>query len=163
MEIEKLRLRYEITNAHLLYEVTPAKMNITVKHGQMDIKHEPLKLTIDNQGFFDSVGIKSDTPQAKEQAQKGKTALDAAGRYTREKIATLNPTTMNSTEPAAAQKTESASPGQSATSENKQKLTWSGGKVTIKAEQDQVSVDWEPRSVDVTYVPYSVEFYIEKW
>jgi len=163
MEIERLRLQYEITNAQLLYEVTPAKMNISVKHGQMDIRHEPLKLTIDNQGFFDSVGIKSDTPQAKEQAQKGKTAIDAVGRYTREKNATLDPNAMNSAEISAAQTAQSAASGQEAALADKPKLTWSGGKVTIKAERDQVSVDWEPQSVDFTYVPYSVEFYIDKW
>jgi hypothetical protein len=163
MEIERLRLQYEITNAQLLYEVTPAKMNISVTHGQIDIQHEPLKLTIDNQGFFDSVGIKADTSQAKEQAQKGKTALDAAGRYTREKITATNPNSMNSAEISAMQTVQSGGSAQGAPLAEKPKMSWSGGKVTIKSERDQVNIDWEPQSIDFTYVPYSVEFYIDKW
>lgn len=163
MEIERLRLQYEITRAQLLYEITPAKLNISVKRGEMDIQHEPLKLTIDNQGFFDSVGIKADTPQAKEQAQKGTAALDAAGRYVREKNATLSPNAMNPSEIAAAQTAQSASIQTAAATAEKPKLTWSGGKVTIKAERDQVSVDWQPQSIDFTYIPYAVEFYIDKW
>lgn len=163
MEIERLRLKYEITNAQLLYEITPAKMNISVKRGQMDIQHEPLKLTIDNQGFFDSVGIKANTQEGREQAQKGKAALDAAGRYTREKSAALNPAPTNPSEIAAAQAAQSASSGQPAAPAEKPRMTWSGGKVTIKAERDQIKVDWEPQSIDFTYIPYSVEFYIDKW
>ncbi len=163
MEIERLRLQYEITKAQLLYEITPAKLNISVKHGQMDIQHEPLKLTIDNQGFFDSVGIKADTPQAREQAQKGKAALDAAGRYTREKSAALNPNTMNPSEIAAAQTAQSASNVPVGSPVERPRMSWSGGKVTIKAERDEISVDWQPQSVDFTYIPYSVEFYIDKW
>ena len=81
MEIERLRLQYEITRAQLLYEITPAKMNISVKRGDVKIEQDPLKLTIDNRGFFDSIGIKSTATQAKEQAQKGKAAAqDAVGR-----------------------------------------------------------------------------------
>lgn len=163
MEIERLRLQYEITNAQLLYEITPAKMNISVKHGEMDIQHEPLKLTIDNQGFFDSVGIKSEPSQAKEQAQKGKAAIDAAGRYSREKNATLDPKSMNAAEIAITQTAQSTQPTADSATVEKPKLTWSGGKVTVKAERDQINIDWEPQSIDFTYVPYSVEFYIDKW
>jgi hypothetical protein len=163
MEIERLRLQYEITKAQLLYEITPAKLNISVKHGQMDIKHEPLKLTIDNQGFFDSVGIKADTPQAREQAQKGKAAIDAAGRYTREKSVSLNPTTMNPSEIAAVQAVESSSGARAASPAEKPRMTWTGGKVSIKAERDQINVDWQLQSVDFKYIPYAVEFYIDKW
>lgn len=163
MEIERLRLQYEITKAQLLYEITPAKMNISVKRGQMDIQYEPLKLTIDNQGFFDSVGIKADTPQAKEQAQKGKAALDAAGRYVREKSANLNPNEMVPNEIAAVQTAQSASPAPVSSPAERPKMSWSGGKVTIKAEKDEVSVDWQPQSIDFKYIPYSVEFYIDKW
>lgn len=163
MEIERLRLKYEITRAQLLYEITPARMNISVKHGEMDIQHEPLKLTIDNQGFFDSVGIKADTQKAREQAQKAKAVLDAAGRYTREKSAASNPTAVNPSEIAAAQTAQSASSSQPDTPAEKPRMSWSGGKVTIKAERDQINVDWEPQSIDFTYIPYSVEFYIDKW
>jgi hypothetical protein len=160
MEIERLRLQYEITNAQLLYEITPAKMNISVKHGQMDIQREPLKLTIDPQSFADATQISADSSQAREQAQKGKTAVDAAGRYSREKNATLNPAQMNSAEIAAAASAQGAAAGQAA---GRPKLTWTGGKVTLQAEQDQVSVDWQPQSIEFTYIPYSVEFYIDKW
>jgi len=156
MEIERIRLQYEITNAQLLYEVTPAKMNISVKHGQLDIQHEPLKLVIDNQSFSESAKVGADASQA-----RGKAALDAAGRYSREKSATLNPAQMNSAEIAAAQTAQASAAGEPAG--ERPKLTWTGGKVTIKAERDEVSVDWQPQSVDFRYVPYSVEFYIDKW
>jgi hypothetical protein len=164
MEIERLRLQYEITNAQLLYEITPAKMNISVKHGEVDIKREPLKLTIDNRGFFDSVGIKSSTTQAREQAQKGKAAAqDAAGRYTREKNAMLGPDTMSPAEIAAARNTQPVQTELTFTPSEKPKMSWSGGKVTVNAERDRVDIEWEPQSVDFTYVPYSVEFYVDKW
>ena len=164
MEIERLRLQVEITNAQLLYETTPARMNISVKHGSMDIQHEPLKLTIDNRGFFDSVGIKSNTARAREQVQKGKTAVqDAAGRYTREKNAMQGPNAQSPAEIAGAEATQSTPAQVGVVPIEKPEMSWSGGKVTISAERDQVDIEWEPQSVDFTYVPYSVEFYIDKW
>jgi hypothetical protein len=164
MEIERLRLQYEITHAQLLYEVTPAKLNVSVRHGEMDIQHEPLKLTIDNQGFFDSIGIKSSSTQAREQAQKGKAAAqDAAGRYTREKNAMLGPNPMSPSDLEAAKVGQSVQTQLTFTPSEKPKTSWSGGKVTVSAEKDQVEVDWEPQSIDFTYIPYSVEFYIDKW
>lgn len=164
MEVERLRLQYEITNAQLLYEITPAKMNISVKHGEMDIQREPLKLTIDNKGFFDSIGIKSSDTQAREQAQKGKAAvLDAAGRYTREKNAMLGPDALTPAEISANESVQTVQTGLEFLPAEKPKMSWSGGKVTVNAQKDQVDIEWEPHSIDFKYVPYSVEFYIEKW
>jgi hypothetical protein len=154
MEIERLRLQFEITNAQLLYKVTPAKMNISIEHGQMDIDHEPLKLTIEDQSFSDSTQISADTPQSDEQAQRAKAALDAAGRYSREKSAAASPAGTDATVMTVAETSGGT---------DKPKLTWTGGKVTIKAERDQVSVDWQPQKIDFTYIPYSVEYYIDKW
>ncbi len=164
MEIERLRLQYEITRAQLLYEITPAKMNISVKRGDVKIEQDPLKLTIDNRGFFDSIGIKSTATQAKEQAQKGKAAAqDAVGRYTREKNAMLGPNAMNPAQLAAAEATAPPKTSVGVVPIEKPKLNWSGGKVTVNAERNQVDIEWEPQSIEFTYVPYSVEFYIDKW
>jgi len=147
MEIERLRLKYEITNAQLLYKVTPAKMDISIQRGGIDVEREPLKLTIEDQNFADSTKLSAGTPQSNGQAQNAKAALDAAGRYSREKTTPASPAGAEAAEDEA----------------GKPKLTWTGGRVTIKAEQDQVSVDWQPKSIEYTYIPYSVEYYIEKW
>lgn len=164
MKIERLRLQYEITRAQLLYEITPAKMNITVKHGNLKNERDPLKLTIDNKGFFDSIGIKSTATQAREHAQRGRAAAqDAVGRYTREKNAMLGPNAMNPAQLAAAEATAPPKTSVGVVPVEKPKLNWSGGKVTVNAERDQVDIEWEPPSIEFTYIPYSVEFYIDKW
>ncbi len=157
MEIERLRLQYEITKAQLLYEVTPARLNISVKRGQVDIQHEPLKLTIENQSF-DSVGIKADTPR--EQAQSGKAVLDAAGRYAREKSAASDPGAANSPEAAAFEAAQrEVSPR--APQRPEDDLERRQGDDRGGAGRDQRGLGSAEHRL--TYIPYSVEFYIDKW
>ncbi len=140
MEIERLRLQYEITKAQLLYEVTPARLNISVKRGQVDIQHEPLKLTIENQSF-DSVGIKADTPR--EQAQSGKAVLTLPAGTRAKKSAESDPGAANS--PKARPLRRRSREGFTRAPQGP-KMTWSGGRVTIEAGGDEICVDWDRRA-----------------
>lgn len=164
MNVERLFLRYAITPAQLQYESTPASMQISKTRGEVKIEREPLKLTIDNRAYRDSIGIKSQATQAQEYAQKGAQAAKAAtGKYAQEGDLMLGPEAMSPAEIVAARGKKMVQSELTFISNQKPELHWSGGDVSIDAQPDELNIDWTPYSVDFSYVPYSIEYYLDKW
>jgi hypothetical protein len=164
MRVEKLFLRYAITPAQLLYESTPARMKVSAKRGEMKIEREPLKLTIDNRAFLDEIGIKSHATQAREYAQRGRQAArDAVGRYAREGNMMLGPDAMSPAQIVAARGKATARSELKFIPADKPKLSWSGGDVKIRTERDDIDIEWQPHNLDFRYIPYSIEYYLDKW
>lgn len=164
MKVEKLFLRYAATPAQLLYQSSPTRMQVSVKRGEMKIEREPLKLTIDNRAFRDEIGIKSRATQAQEYAQRGKQAArDATGRYAREGSMMLGPDGMSSAQIAAARGKATTRTELKFIPAEKPKLHWSGGRVRVHSERDDIDFEWQPHNLDFRYIPYSIEYYLDKW
>ena len=163
MRIEKVYLSYEITPAQLLYKSTPAQMQISVERGGMQMESEPMRMEIDNRQFFDSIGIKDNQTHAQENAQAGKeAALDAAGRYARQKNAMMGPDAVSISQIAAPQGKEPVKTEMAFLPEEKPKTSWSGGDVNMQYIKDKVEISWKPHEMEFTYVPYAVDYHVEK-
>jgi hypothetical protein len=164
MNVERLFLRYAITPAQLLHETTPSTMQVSKTRGEVKIEHEPLKLTIDNRAYHDSIGIKTQATQAQEYAQKGaQAAKSATGKYAQEGDMMLGPNAMSPAEIAASRNSQMVLSELTFISNQKPKLQWSGGDVSIDARPDELNIDWTPYSLDFSYVPYSIDYYMDKW
>lgn len=163
MRIEKVYLSYVITPAQLLYKSTPAQMQISVERGGMQIESEPMRMELDNRQFFDSIGIKNNQTHSRENAQAGKEAAqETAGRYTRQKNAMTGPDAVSISQIVAQQGREPVKTELAFLPEAKPKTSWSGGEVNMEFIKDKVEISWKPHEVEFTYVPYSVEYHVEK-
>jgi hypothetical protein len=163
MRIEKVYLMYEITPAQLLYKSTKAQMQISVKRGGMQMENDPIRMELDNSRFFDSIGIKGLNTSMHEVAQAGKNAaLEAAGRYTRQKNAMTGPDAVSISQIVAQQARKPASTVLAFLPEEKPETSWSGGDVDMQFIKDKVEISWKPHDIEFTYVPYSVEYHVEK-
>lgn len=163
MRIEKVYLTYEITPAQLMYKSTPAQMQISVERGGMQMDSEPIRMELDNRQFFDSIGIKDHQTLSQENVQAGKeAALDAAGRYTRQKNAMMGPDAVNISQIVAQQGKEPVKTVLAFLPEEKPKTSFSGGEVNMQFIKDKVEISWKPHELEFTYVPYSVDYHVEK-
>lgn len=163
MRIEKIQLMYDITPAQLLYKHTPAEMQVAVTHGQMQVEHDPLRLELDNKQFFDSINIKGIQAQASDQVQQGKeAALEAAGRYSREKTAMTGPDAVTMSQLVAQQGRTPTQMQMTFLPSAKPKTSWSGGDVKVQFSKDKVEITWSPHKMEFTYVPYSVKYHAER-
>ncbi len=163
MRIERLVLRYEITQAQLLCKTTPAEMTISVKREEMKMDRDPLQLEVDNRAFYDSIGIKSLRSQAQQMIQKGeKAALDKAGQYSNEKNAMMGPDALNPAQIAAQRGKEPVKTVLAFLPEEKPDMSWSGGHMDLQIPKDKVEISWQPPQIEYTYVPYSIEYFIER-
>lgn len=163
MRIEKIILMYEITPAQLLYKATPAQMQVSVERGGMQIESEPMRMELDNKQFFDSIGIKNIHTRAQDNAQAGKkAALETAGRYTKQKNAMMGPDAMNISQIVAQQDKGPVKTVLAFLPEAKPKTTWSGGELNMRFIKDKVEISWKPPELEFTYVPYSVDYRVEK-
>jgi hypothetical protein len=163
MRIEKVILMYEITPAQLLYKSAPARMQVSVEHGGLQIESEPMKMQIDNKQFFDSIGLKGIQAQAQESAQTGKQAAqEAAGQYTRQKNAMTGPDAVSISKIVAAQGRKPVKTVLAFLPEEKPKVSWSGGELNMRFIKDKVEISWKPHELEFTYVPYSVDYHLEK-
>ncbi len=163
MRIEKVILMYDITPAQLLYKATPAQMQVSVERGGLQIESEPIQLEIDNRQFFDSIGIKSLKAQAQEKIQKGKDALaEAAGRYTRQKNALMGPDALNIPQITAQQAKKPVKTEMDFLPKEAPQTSFSGGGLNMQFIKDRVEISWKPYDMEFTYVPYSVDYRVEK-
>ncbi len=163
MRIERVQLMYDITPAQLIYKRTPPEMQISITHGQMQIENDPLRLELDNKQFFDSINIKSIQSQASDQIQQGKeAALEAAGRYAKEKTAMTGPDAVTMSQLVAQQGQVPVQMQLAFLPAAKPKTSWSGGDVKVQFTKDKIEITWTPHKMEFTYVPYSVKYHTEK-
>jgi hypothetical protein len=163
MRIEKVFLAYEITPAQLLYKSSPAQMQISVERGGMQMESEPMLMKLDNKQFFDSIGITDNQTRVQENARAGKeAAVEAVGRYTRQKNAMMGPDAVSISQIAAQQGREPVKTALAFLPEEKPKARWSGGEVNMRFIKDKVEISWKPNELEFTYVPYSVDYRVEK-
>jgi len=163
MRIEKVFLSYEITPAQLMYKSKPAQMQVSVERGGMQMESEPMRMELDNKQFFDSIGIKDIKTQAKENAQAGKeAAVETVGRDTRQKNAMMGPDAVSIFKIVAQQGQEPVKTELAFLPEEKPKTNWSGGEVNMQFIKDKVEISWKPHELEFTYVPYSVDYHLEK-
>ncbi len=163
MRIDKVYLLYEITSAKLMYKSTPAQMQISVTRGGMQMDSETLRMDLDNKQFFDSIGIRGIQSQAQENIHLGKeAALEAAGRYTRQKNAMMGPDAVNISQIIAQQGHAPVKTELDFLPSAKPKTSWSGGDLNMRIIKDKVEISWKPYELEFTYVPYSIDYRVEK-
>lgn len=164
MRVEKIILRYEITPAQLMFTTTPARMEISVDRQGWRVENDRIRLRLNNRRYFDSIGIKSTQSQSRENAARGQqAALEAAGRYSRQKTAMTGPDRQSIAQvmgelrrPKPPKKVLAFLP------EAKPEATWEGGEVNMHFIKDKVQIDYHPAETEFTYVPYSVRFHVER-
>jgi hypothetical protein len=158
-------LRIDMTRARCLYQIVPAEMRIkTEKHG-FTMENHPIKIQLDNEGFFGSLGIKSLKQQSAETAQKAKQAVsDFMGRKAEEKNAMLGPDGLTIAQIKAArfvQRPEAMT--LTFIPDQRPEISWRDGYLDIEYRKDDLDISWIPGDVYFTYCPYSVKFSVDRW
>ena len=147
--------------ARLLLDPQPAEINIETQKGGAEIKSDPIKVSIDNRGFFDSIGLKSIQAQAEDVKQRGMEAVsESMRRYAQAGKILSMPRNKNAIAEIALQQTSKSIDSMLIfIPSEKPELYWSGGTVDINYTPDKVNINWEiHQNVDMQYEPYSIEY-----
>lgn len=158
------QLKIHSQDAYQLLHHEPAQLAITREKGGLRIENPPVKLELDNEAFFDALGLQSISSFAAEQTALSKQAVgESMARYAR--MAEILSTPHND---AAASQIAELYQGKSM----EMMLTfipeagpvsqWSGGGVDIEYTPDKLHFHWDTGVVEVTYIPYSVQFSLEE-
>ncbi|HOK68660.1 MAG TPA: DUF6470 family protein [Bacillota bacterium] len=164
MFVYPVSLRYEITDAQLIINRIPAEIKVeTVKHGYQ-IKNHPIKIQINNKGFFESLGIKSVDTVLKDAARRGQEAVNTyMKRRGEDKNAYLGPDGTTVWELAAQRAFPTIESRLSFIPDQKPEISWKDGYVDIEYVPDERHVEYVPARLEFEYIPYSVKIYVDKW
>lgn len=161
-------LRYEITPARLLMNPEPARMYMKTEKRGYTMRSHPIRLQLDNREFFESIGIKSMESSAAEKAEAGKEAVQAfMERKAQQKNAMLEPEKLEISEVwAQTWAQRAAKMAESVLTfipDKKPEIGWADGYIEVDFEPDKLEIDWDTGGVSFEYIPYRVEFFVEKW
>ena len=160
----RVSLKYEISNAELLYEIRSAKMDLKTTKNGYKIKSHPIKDQIDNEEFFNSIGMKTLKRQLYDGVQRGKNAVtEFMKRKAAEKNALLSPDKTTIADVHRQRLISSPMSVLRFIPEEKPKISWTEGYMDIKYEKDDIDISWDTGGVSYEYIPYSIEIYVEKW
>lgn len=164
MFVYPVSLRYEITDAQLIINKIPAEIKVeTVRHGY-EMKSHPIKIQINNKGFFESLGIKSSDKILKDAAQRGQEAVyDFMKKRDEEKNAALGPEGMTVADLAAQRAFPTIESKLDFIPEQKPEISWEDGYVDIEYVRDERHVEYIPARLEFEYIPYLVKIYVDKW
>lgn len=163
IQVYRVTLRYEITDAQLLMKSTPPEMKVETEKNGYQIEHHPIQMKLDNSDFFESIGIKSLDNVLKDAAEYGKQAvIKSMQRYADEKNAVLGPDGITIAQIAAQRSIKTISSAMDFIPDSKPKISWEGGYLDINYVKDERSVSWSPPEIEYEYIPYSVKIYAEK-
>ncbi|MEA4831975.1 hypothetical protein SDC9_130547 [bioreactor metagenome] len=157
-------LKFNITRAKALIESKRAEINIRTTKNGYTMESHPIKMNIDNEQFFDSIGIKSNRKQAEEIVQKGKQAVyEFMERKAEEKNALLGPHKMTIAEARSGRFIKNPQLFLEFIPDAKPEISWTEGYNDINYKKDDLDISWNPGSVNIEYVPYSVEISVDRW
>lgn len=164
MLIYQVSLRYEISKAQLLMRTIPAEVKVETEKNGLRMKSHPIKIQIDNSGFFQSIGIKPVSTVLNDSAAVAKRAvLDYMSRCTNEKNAKLGPNAKTIAEIANSRAGHTVWSRLDFIPKEGPHISWEGGGIDIEYEKDERIVDMTPARIEFEYIPYKVEIYAEKW
>ncbi|MEA4921196.1 MAG: DUF6470 family protein [Clostridiaceae bacterium] len=150
-------------SAQLLYKQIPPVLNIETEKNGYTMESHPIRMELDNEEFFNDIGIKSQACQRRETIAAGKRAVqEFMARQAREKNAMQGPNGLSPAEIAAQPEAMKLAqlvfiPAHSP------KVSWSGGDVDIEYTPDEVVINWTKGDLNFRYVPYQVEISVDKW
>ncbi|MEA5067983.1 MAG: DUF6470 family protein [Christensenellaceae bacterium] len=164
MAMIDLRLTYRLTPARLEYSHTPTQMRVNVDRAPVEIERQPLKMELDNQAFYESLGIKGLATQARERiADARQTIQRIVGDISCTITMKLGPNAMNEGEISQQKMTAPPPEPDLVFIPEPVKIHFSGGTVSFRAPREKVNIDWVPHRMDFRYSPRSVQYYVEKW
>jgi hypothetical protein len=166
MYIYPLSLSYDIKKAELRYDIRRAQMDIETTKNGYKMESHPIKIQIDNEDFFNSIGMKTVRQQVFGGIQKGKEAVKKfMERKAGEKNALLSPDKITIAEVYGQRQRHVSMPMSILTfiPAEKPKISWAEGYVDIEYKKDDIDISWDPGSLNFLYIPFSIEFYVDKW
>jgi hypothetical protein len=164
MLIYQVSLRYEISKAQLLMRTIPAQVKVETERNGFRMQSDPIRIQIDNSGFFQSIGIKPVSSVLKESAASAQKAVLAyMCRHTNEKNAKLGPNAKTIAEIANSRIGHTVWSRLDFIPKEGPCISWEGGGVDIEYEKDERKVDMTPARIEFEYIPYKVEIFAEIW
>lgn len=142
----------------------PAEVKVDTQRNGFRMESDPIKIQIDNSGFFQSIGIKPVSSVLKDSAASAKKAvLDYMSRVTNEKNAELGPNAKTIAEIANSRTEHTVWSGLDFIPKEGPHISWKGGDIEIEYEKDERHVDMTPARIEFQYIPYKVEIFVERW
>lgn len=164
MAMIDFRLMYNMTPAQLEYSRTKTQMRVNVERAPIEIERQPLKMELDNQAFYESLGYKGLATQARERiADARRTIQQIVGDISREAGMKLGPNAMNEGQISQQKMTAPPPEPDLVFIPEPVKIHFSGGTVSFRVPREKVNIDWVPHRMDFRYTPRSVQYYVEKW
>lgn len=157
-------LKIESTRAQILLNIVPAKMVVKTEKKGLTMKNNPIRLRIDNESFFESMGLKSLKDLARDNIAIGKNAvIEVMQKYADQKNAMSGPNKMSIGKIQFLRAQRPIQHMMDFIPEEKPSMRWSGGNVDINYEKDITDITWTPAKVEAKYIPYDINFYIDEW
>jgi len=157
------QVHIETKHAKLLLDSQAPQLSINRQRGGMDMESEPVRLDLDNRAFFDSLGLKSAKAFADEIVAKGKKAIiEGMSECAQEAEMLSTPKNHNAISQIAAMRTQKSIDLMLVfIPEERPKMNWRGGTLDMEFTPDRLDINWQIRELKGTYVPYSVEYWVE--
>jgi len=153
-------LRISNVRAKLLNRYEHASLDIDVDRNGYKMNFQPAKVEIDNQPFFDSIGLKSITALAKDCIRTGRAAaLTSASRYTQEAQQKLDGATV--VDITYQQVTRSINRMAVCVETQDPEFSVRKAKLDIEYTPDEYQFNWRLGVVNSQYIPYSIDIDVE--
>ncbi|MEG0615875.1 MAG: DUF6470 family protein, partial [Oscillospiraceae bacterium] len=145
LQIKTIPIKIEVTvnRAKLDYNNPLPKVAITKDKGKMTMHAEPIKINVDSQKMFDSIGLKKIDTLSKEVSDKGfKVAYEATAKIVQDGNKLEAAHKFSPADIAAEQSQRSIESVLAFIPKDGPEISWSDGTLSIQYQADQLNFDW---------------------